>query len=98
MYIVSLNYKVPAKVIAQFQDEHTAFLKEQVNAGAFILTGPRELKIGEILLANTKTKDALETILEKDPFKKNAVADYKIMEVTPTMAAKKLNFLLEQEA
>jgi hypothetical protein len=40
----------------------------------------------------------LETILEKDPFKKNAVADYKIMEVTPTMAAKKLNFLLEQEA
>jgi uncharacterized protein YciI len=98
MYIVSLNYKVPAKVIAQFQEEHTAFLQEQVNAGAFIITGARELKIGEILIANTKTKEALENILEKDPFKKNAVADYKIMEVTPTMAGKKLSFLIEQQA
>jgi uncharacterized protein YciI len=97
MYIVSLNYKVAAKVIAQHQEEHTAFLNAQVAAGSFLLTGARELKIGEIILANTKTKDALETILEKDPFKTNGVADFKVMEFTPTAAGKKLSFLIDTE-
>lgn len=97
MYIVSLNYKVPAKVIAEHQAAHTAFMKEHTIHGTFLLSGPRELKIGEIILARAESKKALETLLENDPFKANGVADFKVMEFTPALSGKKLTFLIDKE-
>ena len=41
-------------------------------------------------------RSQLDSILANDPFGQNKVADYEIIEVTPTMADERLSFLVNK--
>ena len=47
-------------------------------------------------MCNVKTRDELEAILAKDPFHIAGIADYEIMEFTPSMVAEGFEKLTEQ--
>ncbi|WP_350287273.1 YciI family protein [uncultured Croceitalea sp.] len=95
MFIIDLTYKTTLEQVDQFLDEHIAFLNEQYALGHFLASGRKAPRTGGIILSNVTSKRELEGIIEKDPFKKNGIADYELIEFVPTKTCDELSFLVD---
>ncbi len=93
MFIVSLTYIKDMETVDFYLKEHVEYLKEQYAKGFFIASGRKVPRTGGIILSNIKEKEALMEVLKKDPFYKNKVANYDIIEFIPSMTNKELDFL-----
>ncbi|MEQ8811418.1 MAG: YciI family protein [Imperialibacter sp.] len=94
MFIVNLTYKTELASIDQFLDEHIEFLNEQYELGNFLASGRKIPRTGGIILCKVGSKSELEKIIEKDPFKKNELAEYELTEFVPSKTCEELRFLL----
>lgn len=95
MFIVIITYTVSLEEIEIHLENHITYLKEQYKAGNFLASGRRIPRSGGVILAKTAHKSELELILKQDPFKQNDLADYEIIEFSPSMTCKELDFLIE---
>ncbi|MCC2618016.1 YciI family protein [Aestuariibacter halophilus] len=94
MYIISLTYQVPLEDVDAFIPEHIAFLDKHYAAGNFLLSGRKVPRTGGVILATAASREALDAILEQDPFFREKLARYDITEIVPTKAAETLQYLL----
>jgi len=85
MFIVSLNYVSALDQVDALLEEHIEFLKRQYEKKIFIASGRKVPRTGGIILAKAKNKEALNSILEQDPFYKKGVAAYEVTEFVPSM-------------
>lgn len=83
MFIIVLTYKKPLDVIDAHLAEHRAFLEKHYQTNALIASGPQTPRKGGIIISHLKDREALEKIIEQDPFKQRELADYQIIEFTP---------------
>lgn len=95
MFIINLTYKIELEKVDQFLNEHIEFLNEQYKLGNFLASGRKIPRTGGIILSNVKSKSELEKIIEKDPFKKNELADYELTEFVLSKTCDELKFLME---
>lgn len=95
MFIISLTYIKDLQIVNSYLEGHVEYLKEQYNKGYFIASGRKVPRTGGVILSNIKTKEELMKILKDDPFYKNEVAEYDIIEFVPSMTSKELEFLRE---
>jgi uncharacterized protein YciI len=95
MFIISLSYKVPIEKVEKELNNHVQYLKEQYALGNFQASGRKVPRTGGVILSTLKDKKQLEEILTEDPFHKNDLADYSIIEFIPSMTSKELSCLLE---
>lgn len=68
MFIINLTYKVPLEQVQHHIDAHMVYLKEQYTAGHFHASGKKVPRTGGIILSQMKDKEALEVIVQQDPF------------------------------
>ena len=87
MFIVSLTYQRPLEEVDKYLEAHVAYLKEEYAAGSFIASGRKTPRTGGIILSKMKTREELESVLAKDPFKQAGIANYEITEFAPSMVA-----------
>lgn len=85
MFIVSLNYIKPIEDVELHLEAHVEYLKKQYEKKAFVASGRKVPRTGGIILANVESKAELEAILTEDPFHKNKIAKYEIIEFIPSM-------------
>ena len=95
MFVVLLTYKKSLDVIDALLEEHIRFLEDHYAGGVFLASGRREPRIGGVILAQAKSRQALETILADDPFYREGAADYEVIEFIPGKVAPQLAGLLE---
>lgn len=50
-----------------------------------IASGPQTPRVGGVILIKAESRAVVDSIIEQDPFNINGVADYRIVEFTPTM-------------
>ena len=96
MFIVILNYKKPLADVDRFVEEHRRFLEHYYQAGHFVLSGRKEPRTGGVILANAETRAEMEGIVQTDPFYREGIADYEIIEFLPSMSAPMLEALLQR--
>ena len=94
MFIVELTYIQPLSIVDNFVSEHRAFLERYYATGQFLLSGRKEPRTGGFILVNAISRDALEAILREDPFQREEIAQYKVTEFLPSMAAPDLVSML----
>jgi uncharacterized protein YciI len=87
MFIILLNYIKPLCDVEPLIDEHRRFLARHYAAGNFLLSGRKEPRTGGVILASAPTRAAVEQIIRHDPFHRERVAEYEIIEFVPTLAA-----------
>ena len=92
MFIILLNYIKLLSEVDQFASEYKAFLEINYAAGHFLLSGRKEPRTGGIILSKAETKAEIESIVQKDPFHREKIAEYEIIEFLPTMATAPLSF------
>jgi uncharacterized protein YciI len=95
MYIISLTYKCPLEEVDKYLDAHVAYLKQEYANGNFVASGRKIPRTGGVILSNVKKRNELEAILGKDPFYKAGIAEYDIIEFTPSMVAEGFEKLKE---
>ncbi len=94
MFIINLTYKTELEKVDQFLNEHVEFLNEQYELGNFLISGRKVPRTGGIILSKVENKSELEKIIEKDPFKRNGIADYELIEFIPSKTCDELKFLM----
>lgn len=84
-FTISLTYQVPMSEVDKYIPEHKQFLKDCYEKGIFIASGPKIPRTGGIILASASNREDLDKIIKTDPFYKNKIATYEIIEFSPTM-------------
>ncbi len=90
MFIAILTYKKPMNEVDKYLQAHRDYLAEHYAAGDFIASGPQNPRIGGVILIKAVEREAVNTIISQDPFNINGIADYQIVEFTPTMFCEKV--------
>lgn len=85
MFIAILTYKKPLSEVDRFLQVHRDFLAEHYAAGELITSGPQTPRVGGVIMLKARDRKAAEAILSQDPFNINQIADYQIVEFTPTL-------------
>jgi len=84
MFVVMVNYKKPLEEIDAMLSAHGQFLDKYYAAKRFIVSGRRNPRTGGIIMAHAASKEEMQRILQEDPFYLHGLAEYEIVEFTPT--------------
>ena len=85
MFIAVLTYKKSLEEVDRYLQAHRDYLAEHYAAGDFIASGPQTPRVGGVIMIKAENRVTVDTIISQDPFKINEIADYQIVEFTPTM-------------
>ncbi len=85
MFIAILTYKKPLSEVDNYLQAHRDYLAEHYASGDFIASGPQSPRIGGVIMIKAANREAVNAIISQDPFNINGIADYRIVEFTPTM-------------
>lgn len=85
MFIAILTYKKPLEEVDRFLQAHREYLAKHYAVGDFIASGPQNPRIGGVIMMKAANRAAVDSIISQDPFNINGIADYQIVEFTPTM-------------
>lgn len=85
MFIAILTYKKPLIEVDRFLAAHREYLAEHYAACDFIASGPQTPRVGGVIMIKADDRTVVDAIIAKDPFNINCIADYQIVEFTPTM-------------
>ena len=87
MFIAILSYKKPLSEVDRFLAAHREYLAKHYAAGDFIASGPQTPRVGGVIMMKADSREAVDAIIAEDPFNINDIANYQIVEFTPTMFA-----------
>ncbi|MEI7611730.1 MAG: YciI family protein [Betaproteobacteria bacterium] len=93
MFVILLNYVKPLSEVDRFVAEHREFLERYYVSGHFLLSGRKEPRTGGVILAKAESRAEVERIVQNDPFHREHIAEYEIVEFVPSMAATQLAHL-----
>ena len=60
--------------------EHVKFLDRYYESNKFLVSGRRNPRVGGIILVNSDSLEEISQIVKEDPFHRNDLADYEIIE------------------
>ncbi|MBZ0217260.1 MAG: hypothetical protein K8F25_11950 [Fimbriimonadaceae bacterium] len=95
MFIVTLKFSDNKKEAGQFMEGHKEWIKRGFDDGVFLLTGSLQPNLGGGIAAHNTSRSDLEARVNDDPFVAENVVSAEILEITPSKADDRLNFLLE---
>lgn len=84
MFVVILDYVKPLEEVDRLKAAHVAFLDAQYEKGHFIASGPRKPRTGGVILAQGMSREQLDAVLAEDPFQREGIAHYSVIEFDPT--------------
>ena len=87
MFIINLTYIKPIDEIEHYLPAHIEFLKHHYALNHFLASGRKNPRTGGIIIAAVESKSDLDEILSHDPFYIHQLADYQIIDFTPSMTA-----------
>lgn len=80
MFVVLLTYQRPLAEIDRTMRAHVTFLEEGYRAGLFLASGRQVPRQGGVILALAASRDALEAFMQRDPFVREGLARFEIVE------------------
>jgi uncharacterized protein YciI len=87
MFIVELIYKADLAKIDAHMRAHVAFLKKYYANGHFVVSGRKIPRDGGIIVAVGQTREEIEGIMRQDPFCKEGLADFRVIEFRASQRA-----------
>lgn len=86
MFLISITYTAPLDQIDAHRPAHREWLDGAIADGWLLLVGPREPRVGGILLAQGTRAELQEKVAE-DPFFINGLSTFELVEFLPIKAA-----------
>ncbi|HEX5042015.1 MAG TPA: YciI family protein [Candidatus Polarisedimenticolaceae bacterium] len=80
MFVVLLTYQRPLSEIDRRMRAHVAFLEQGYRAGVFVASGRQVPRTGGVILAVAPGREDLAALMELDPFVREGLARFEIVE------------------
>jgi uncharacterized protein YciI len=84
VYILFINPTKSPQELEPVFPAHSEFLERYYKAGKFILTGGLTARPAGMVLANVTSGDELKAMLAEDPFVREQLAEYEVIEFKPS--------------
>ena len=97
MFIFSLTYIKPIFEVESFLPAHVRFLDEHYKKNLFLCSGRKIPRTGGIILCTASDRNEAEKIIEKDPFYKEGIAKYEIIEFIPSKSTEAFNNAVSEQ-
>ncbi len=95
MFIVLLRFSDNKANASQFMEGHKEWIKRGFDDGVFLLAGSLQPNQGGGIMAHNTSLPELQGRVNTDPFVTENVVQAEILEITPSKADARLNFLLD---
>lgn len=90
MFIFNLTFIKPLTVVERTMDAHNAYLDQYYADGTFLCSGGKVPRTGGIILCRCASRQEAEEIMKQDPFYKEDIARYELLEFAPSKSAEAL--------
>ena len=94
MFVVTLKFSGNKAQAGQFMDGHKAWIKRGFDDGVFLLMGNLQPGLGGAIVAHRTSLPELQARVNDDPFVVEKVVSADILEIAPSRADERLQFLL----
>jgi uncharacterized protein YciI len=84
MFLLISRYVKPLEEVDRWVGEHRAFLERHYEAGDLLISGPQDPRTGGVIVTHEITRERVDAILANDPFVREGVSEYQIIEFKPT--------------
>ena len=95
MFVVLLKFSDNKGNAGQFMDGHKAWIQRGFDDGVFLLVGSLQPNAGGGIVAHNTSLPDLQGRVNDDPFVAENVVSAEILELTPSRADERLDFLLD---
>ena len=95
MFVVLLKFSDNKANAGQFMAGHNEWIKRGFDDGVFLLVGSVQPNLGGGIVAHNISLPELQSRVNDDPFVVESVVSAEIIEITPSKADARLNFLLD---
>ncbi|MBI4194564.1 MAG: hypothetical protein HY526_05735 [Betaproteobacteria bacterium] len=95
MFIVLLRFSGNKGKASQFMEGHKEWIKRGLDDGVFLLVGSLQPNMGGGIVAHNTSLSDLQSRVKGDPFVVENVVSAEILEITPSRADERLQFLLD---
>lgn len=97
MFIFSLTYVKPLSEVEHFLSAHIQFLDEHYKKHLFMCSGRKIPRTGGVILCNCSDMGEAKAIMEKDPFYKEGIAQYDIIEFVPSKSSEAFQVAMSEQ-
>jgi uncharacterized protein YciI len=80
MFLLLLKYKVPIEQVERVVSAHREFLDQGYRQEKLLISGPQVPRTGGVIVARVKTREEADALMHDDPFFKEGIADYDVIE------------------
>ncbi len=94
IFVVLLKFSDNKGQASQFMEGHKKWVKRGFDDGVFLLVGSLESSLGGGIVAHNTSRPELQSRVNDDPFVAEKVVSAEIIEITPSKADERLQFLL----
>lgn len=82
-FVVEVTYTAPLARIDEVLAEHRAFLQLGYDRGLLLASGSQVPRTGGVVLARAESREALLEFFADDPYRREGVASYRVVEFVP---------------
>ena len=94
MFVVMLKFSDNKSEAGRFMEGHKEWIKSGFDDGVFLLAGSLPPNLGGGIVAHNTSREDLQSRVDADPFVAEKVVEAEILEITPSKADARLDFLL----
>ena len=94
MFVVLLRFSSNKTQAGQFMEDHKAWIKRGFDDGVFLVVGSLQPNSGGGILAHNTSLPELQRRVNDDPFVAENVVSAEILDIAPSRADDRLQFLL----
>lgn len=96
MFIINLTYIVPLEELDKHMTPHVKYLQKYYKQHVFVASGRKVPRTGGIILALADSREALDDIIQEDPFYKHKLAEFTVTEFLTSQSHPSLKALLKK--
>lgn len=90
-FLIESTFTQPFESFGEIVAEHRAYLQQGYDAGWMLLSGPKADRSGGVLIAQADNAETLAAFFANDPYNRNHLAHYRIVEFIAAKHAACLN-------
>jgi uncharacterized protein YciI len=94
MFVVLLKFSSNKGQAGQFMEGHRQWIQRGFDDGVFLLAGNLQPSLGGAILVHSASRSKLEGRVNDDPFVAHNIVRAEIIEIAPSKADERLEFLL----
>ena len=87
MFLLLSRYLKPTEEIDRVLPAHREFLDRYYRVGLFVVSGPLNPRTGGVIVTADCTRDEIDAALAEDPFVRERISEYEIIEFNATKHA-----------